>query len=463
MKNLVSVLSLLCLATLTAFAQAPSEQTRSEQARGFSVPDIAERSVQGVVNISTTKRMDERFGRDPLLQWFQGQRRRRAPPSNSLGSGVLIRKDGLILTNHHVIAGADTIKVNLADGRELSANLVGQDPKSDVALIRLETPPHDLKPLKLGDSDALRLGESVLAIGNPFGLGHTVTMGIVSAKGRVNLDITDYENFIQTDAAINPGNSGGALVNGRGELVGINTAIYSRSGGYQGIGFAIPSKMASKIMDSLLDKGRVDRGYLGVGIQAIDSKLSKRFQLQPAQRGVLINYVGRGTPAEKAGLVAGDIVLKLDGDEMHTPDGLRNQIAMKGAGARVELELWRSAQLKTVALELGLLPDEERISQHIKEPNRTSNVSRFGMRVAELDSQLRQSLRLSDALQGVVVEHIAPRGRSHRAGLRPGDVIVRVNRQPVRTVDGFETIMSDSGDDLLLRIRRGNARLFVVL
>jgi serine protease Do len=307
-------------------------QPVSASPESFSVPDVAERSVQGVVNISTTKKIDERFGRDPLRRWFQGQGRRRAPAAHSLGSGVLIRENGLILTNHHVIAGADTIKVNFADGQEFSAKLVGQDPKSDVAVIRLENPPQDLTPIKLGDSDALRLGETVLAIGNPFGLGHTVTMGIVSAKGRANLDITDYENFIQTDAAINPGNSGGALVNAKGELVGINTAIYSRSGGYQGIGFAIPSKMASRIMDSLVDKGRVDRGYLGVGIQPLGNKLSKRFNLKTAQSGVLINYVGRDTPAQQSGLLVGDIILKLDGEVMKTPDGLRNVVAMKGAG-----------------------------------------------------------------------------------------------------------------------------------
>jgi len=458
MKHFGPLLSLVFLVSSTVLSQPTHAGERS-----FSVPDIAERSVQGVVNISTTKRLDERFSRDPLLRWFQGRSQGRRPLANSLGSGVLIRDDGLILTNHHVIAGADTIKVNFADGREFPAILVGQDPKSDIAVIRLETPPDGLKPIKLGDSDALRLGETVLAIGNPFGLGHTVTMGIVSAKGRANLDITDYENFIQTDAAINPGNSGGALVISQGELVGINTAIYSRNGGYQGIGFAIPSKMASSIMSSLVEKGRVDRGYLGVGIQAVDSKLSKRFGLDSKQSGVLINYVGRNTPAGEAGLSAGDIILSIDGERMMSPDGLRNVIALKGEGTKVSVNLWRRGRSKTLSIKLGLLPDSERVSNRAPTPKPAGHLNELGMQVADLEPGLRSQLGLGASIEGVVVQSIHPRGRSHRAGLQPGDVIVRANRKPVRNVDGLKAIVTESADELLLRIRRGDARLFVVL
>lgn len=458
MKCFGPVISLMFLASTTVFAQ-PANGVHGS----FSVPDVAERSVQGVVNISTTKKLDERFSHDPLQRWFKGQRGRRGPSPNSLGSGVLVRKDGLILTNHHVIAGADTIKVNFSDGREFAATLVGQDPKSDVAVIRLEKPPEDLQPIEFGDSDSLRLGETVLAIGNPFGLGHTVTMGIVSAKGRANLDITDYENFIQTDAAINPGNSGGALVNGKGELVGINTAIYSRSGGYQGIGFAIPSKMASSIMSSLVEKGRVDRGYLGVGIQGIDSKLSKRFKLERNQTGVLINYVGRNTPARKAGILAGDIILNIDGEPMTTPDGLRNVVAMKGEDTQVSIDLWRAGRSKTVRLRLGLLPEPKRLSNRSQAPRGEGRINQLGMQVTDLEPRLRRTLGLDDSLEGVIIQSIKPRGRSHRAGLQPGDVIVRANRKPVRSVDGLKTIMLDSGEEVLLRIRRGEARLFVIL
>ena len=240
------------------------------------------------------------------------------------------------------------------------AELVGQDPKSDVAVIRISEPPNDLKPIPLGSSEALRLGETVLAVGNPFGLGHTVTMGIVSAKGRSDLDITDYEDFIQTDAAINPGNSGGALLNLKGQLVGINTAIFSRSGGHQGIGFAIPADMAASIMTSLVETGHVSRGYLGVGIQPLTKRLAQKFGLNPNEKGVLINGVGPGTPAEAVGLLAGDVVLAVDEQPMSSPEVLRNTIAMKGAETTVKLKIWRDSKTRKVPITLGLLPDESR-------------------------------------------------------------------------------------------------------
>ncbi|MGB0646903.1 MAG: Do family serine endopeptidase [Bradymonadia bacterium] len=455
-SRLLSLIGIFLLSAISAHAEKPiSPQS--------AVPDIAERSVQGVVNISTTKKMDDRFSRDPLWRWFQGHGRRRSPSPNSLGSGVVVSKNGLILTNHHVIAGADKISVNFADGQELSATLVGEDPKSDIAVIRLKSPPSDLKPIPMGDSKTLRLGETVLAIGNPFGLGHTVTMGIVSAKGRANLDITDYENFIQTDAAINPGNSGGALVNTRGELVGINTAIYSRSGGYQGIGFAIPSEMASKIMRSLIDKGRVDRGYLGVGIQAVDSKLAKRFKLTEGKSGVLINYVGPGTPAKKAGLKAGDVILSLDGDVMSGPDTLRNVVAMKGAGTSISLEIWRNNRTKSVKTKLGLLPEVQRASQREPAPKRKDRLSRMGLSVTVIDENVRRQFNLDADEAGVVVSAVMPMTRAHRAGLRPGDVIMRANRRKIKDVASFESAIAQDGEDVLLRIRRGQARLFVVL
>lgn len=457
--HLSRLLTLILLVSFAAF-NANAQKSSSSQ---LAVPDIAERSVQGVVNISTTKKMDDRFSRDPLWRWFQGQGRRRGPSPNSLGSGVVVSKDGLILTNHHVIAGADKISVNFADGKELSASLVGQDPKSDIAVIRLDSPPDDLKPISMGDSKALRLGETVLAIGNPFGLGHTVTMGIVSAKGRANLDITDYENFIQTDAAINPGNSGGALVNTRGQLVGINTAIYSRSGGYQGIGFAIPSEMASKIMRSLVDKGRVDRGYLGVGIQSVDPKLAKRFQLTKGSTGVLINYVGRNTPAKKAGLKAGDVILTIDGEVMSGPDALRNVVAMKGAGTSISLEIWRNNRRQSIKMKLGLLPDTQQASQREPAREKDDSLSRVGLRVMNIDDDTRRRYDLDEADTGVLVRMVIPMSRAHRAGLRPGDVIMRANRRKIEDAASFESALGQDNEDVLLRIRRGQARLFVVL
>lgn len=457
----LSLLFCLCLVTTTAaFAQDGVKKAT------MSVPDIAEQSVQGVVNISTTQRIDKRLNQDPLFKWFYG---RGAPPSrrgNSLGSGVLVSSDGLIITNNHVVADADTIKVNLADGRELSAKIVGLDPKSDVAVIQIEKAPRDLRPITIGSSDQLRLGETVLAIGNPFGLGHTVTMGIVSAKGRANLDITDYEDFIQTDAAINPGNSGGALVNKRGELVGINTAIFSRSGGYQGIGFAIPVQMAASIMKSLVNKGRVDRGYLGVGIQPLSKSLARRFQLTPNQRGVLINAVGPGTPAEGAGIEAGDIVLSMDGVVMTSPDVLRNAVALKGAGTKVALQLWRNGEELAMPIVLGLLPDERKASRPAPKKSQSDGQRAFaklGLELTKLDAKLRRRLGMEPDVNGLAVLDVMPNSRAANVGLRRGDVILKVNRKRVQSTRDFERAVERGQRETLLRIRRGGARLFVVL
>lgn len=292
------------------------------------ISDVAERVVAGVVNIASEKVVREtggppQFGplfNEPFFRHFFG-----GPPGpgsrpqerreNSLGSGVIVSHDGVVLTNNHVIENADKIRVALADGRELDAEVVGRDPESDLGVLKLKGELKDLKPLVFGDSDTLRLGQVVLAIGNPFGIGQTVTMGIVSAKGRASVGIVQYEDFIQTDAAINPGNSGGALVNMHGELVGINTAIISRSGGYQGVGFAIPTKMARPIMESLLQHGKVARGWLGVAIQDVTPELREALGVG-AEKGVLLSDVTPGSPADKGGLKRGDIVLKLNGQVM---------------------------------------------------------------------------------------------------------------------------------------------------
>ena len=264
-----------------------------------------------------------------------------------MGSGVIISSDGYVLTNNHVVSDAQEIKVTLYDRREFDAEVVGTDPKSDVAVIRIKAPPKDLRAISIGDSSRIRLGDVVLAIGNPFGVGQTVTMGIVSAKGRADVGIVDYEDFIQTDAAINPGNSGGALVNMEGQLIGINTAILSRSGGYQGIGFAIPTNMASPIMESLKKYGKVTRGWLGVSIQDVDQELSTAMKL-PTSRGVLISDVQPGSPAQKAGLKRGDVVVKIEGRAVETTGNFRNAIALGGSGKKVKLELYRDGKLQTL-------------------------------------------------------------------------------------------------------------------
>ncbi|MCX5748135.1 MAG: trypsin-like peptidase domain-containing protein [Proteobacteria bacterium] len=311
-----------------------------------TIADVTERTIESVVNISNTRvvRADGWATLDDTT-------------AQSKGSGVIINTSGRILTNAHVVAGADEIVVTLHDGSEVSARVVGRDPQADLAVLQLKTSVPGLRPITLGDSAKLRLGDVVLAIGDGLGVGKAVTMGIVSAKGRGGMGIEDYEDFIQTDAAINPGNSGGALINMRGELVGINTAILSKSGGYQGIGLAIPTSMARPIMDMLVKDGKVSRGYLGVGTRTVTPALASQYKLG-APRGALIDGVEPSGPAGRSGLVAGDVVVALDGAEIKTGDALRNSIAMIRPGTTVALDVVRqdNGGKKAVKIQLGERP-----------------------------------------------------------------------------------------------------------
>ena len=329
-----------------------------------SIPDIAERVVDSVVNISTSKAVRggpaeaDPFFTDPDSPGFgtRPSQKRLA----SMGSGVIVTSGGRILTNAHVVNGADDIKVTVQDGTDYEAKIVGIDPKADLAVLQLKGKVPALRPLSFGDSSQLRLGEVVLAVGNPFGVGKSVTMGIVSAKGRGNMGIEEYEDFIQTDAAINQGNSGGALVNLRGELVGINTAIASRSGGYQGIGFAIPSNMARPIMEMLVKDGKVVRGFLGVNIQTVTADVAKENNLG-VTRGAVVASVQPNSPAALAGLVTGDVIVALNGSEIRSSDVLRNTIALLRPGTTVDLEVvgrGAAAKKKVIKAKLGELPDE---------------------------------------------------------------------------------------------------------
>ena len=328
-----------------------------------SIPDVAERVVDSVVNISSTTTVksgpaeEDPFFSDPDSPWYGYEPSSRK--MGSKGSGVIVTAQGRILTNAHVVNGADEITVTLHDGTDVDAKVVGIDPKADLAVIQLKGKVPTLKPLPWADSNTLRLGEVVLAIGDPFGVGKSVTMGIVSAKGRGSMGIEEYEDFIQTDAAINPGNSGGALVNLRGELVGINTAIASKSGGYAGIGFAIPSNMAHPIMDMLVKDGKVTRGYLGVNIVTVTPPIAKEFKLT-VMHGALVHDVQAGSPAAKAGLTDGDVVIALNGAEIKTSDLLRNTIAMTKPGTTVELAvIAQNGAKKTVKAKLGELPEKQ--------------------------------------------------------------------------------------------------------
>jgi len=337
---------------------APSAMTDA------SIPDVAERVVDSVVNISTTSvekgpAAYDPFFTDPDSPWYGLEPTGRK--SMSKGSGVIVSASGRILTNAHVVKGATDITVTLHDGTDFDAKVIGSDPKADLAVLQLEGKLPKLKPVAFGDSNALRLGEVVLAVGDPFGVGKSVTMGIVSAKGRSGMNIEDYEDFIQTDAAINPGNSGGALVNLRGELVGINTAIASPNRGYAGIGFAIPTNMARPIMEMLIKDGKVSRGYLGVNIATVTTQLAKHQKL-PATRGAVVAGVQPGSPAHRAGLLDGDVIVAIDGAEIRSSDVLKNTIAMRKPGSSVELQVVRPSGTSTVKVKLAQLPEDDSVT-----------------------------------------------------------------------------------------------------
>jgi serine protease Do len=329
--------------------------------------EVAKTTKPAVVNISTTKVIRFReaplspFFHDPFFRRFFGEelfREFRAPRERreqSLGSGVIVNQDGYIITNNHVVERASEIRVLLGDKREFKGKVVATDPRTDVAVVKISG--DHLPTIPWGDSDRLQVGEWVLAIGNPFGLNQTVTAGIISATGRANVGIADYEDFIQTDAAINPGNSGGALVNARGELIGINTAIFSRSGGYMGIGFAIPSNMAREVMEALVQKGKVVRGWLGVQIQTVTPELAKKFGLQERQ-GVLVGAVSEKSPAQDAGIKRGDIILEFGGKRIEDPEQLRKEVAHTGPGKKVPVKIWRNGKEMVLSVQIEELPKE---------------------------------------------------------------------------------------------------------
>ena len=374
---------------------------------------------------------------------------------------MVVSADGLILTNNHVVGRADEIKVTLSDGREFEAEVVGTDPRSDLAVVRMESPPADLKPLPYGDSQALRLGQVVLAIGNPFGIGQTVTMGIVSATGRGDLGIVDYEDFIQTDAAINPGNSGGALVDMNGELVGINTAIISGSGGYQGVGFAIPSEMARRIAMDLEKNGKVRRGLLGVMIQNLDGELRAALELSNVDGGVLVSGVNPGSAAEKAGFERGDVVVQFNGNKVSDVTAFRMSVAEAGADEPFRAVVLRDGKRKRLKGKLGEL-DAEKTSPSGKE-DATPGES-LGMSLRDLTPQLRQRLSVPDDVKGgVVVENVVSGSTAERAGVKPGDVILEVGRRPVKSADEVARAVDKSGDRVLLLVLRGGSTTFVAI
>jgi serine protease Do len=426
-----------------------------------TIADIAEKALPSVVNIAMTKL--SRMPQQPMFFPFFGPPGSEERKEQGLGSGVIVSADGFIVTNNHVVSDASEIKVTTYDKREFDAEVVGTDPKTDLALIKLKGQVSGLSPIQFGDATNLRLGDVVLAIGNPFGVGQTVTMGIVSAKGRADLGIIDYEDFIQTDAAINPGNSGGALVNMEGKLVGINTAILSRSGGYQGVGFAIPSNMASPILDSLKKFGKVTRGWLGVSIQDVDQELVAAMKL-PVTRGILISDVRPGTPAAKAGLRRGDVVTKVDGRAIDSTGQFRNYVAGIGSGKKATFEIVREGQTVNVVAELGDMPADEGIASSSAPQGGPQSGVLDGLTLGEITPEARRAFGIPAEVQkGVVVTRLKPGSPAAEAGLRPGDVLLEVNRKPVNSVAEFEAAYKGGGDKLLLLVHRKGATVFVVV
>jgi serine protease Do len=437
-------------------------------ANGFSA--VIKPALPAVVNIRTSKIVKQQanqmspFFNDPMFKQFFGDQfgqggKPHAEREQALGSGVIVTADGTILTNNHVIDGASDIKVQLSDKREFAAKLVGADPKSDIAVLKIEG--KDLPTLPLGDSSQLNVGDLIFAIGDPFGIGETATMGIVSATGRGGLRIEDYENFIQTDAAINPGNSGGAMIDIHGNLVGINTAILSHgSGGNEGVGFAIPISMAKPVMDQILTHGKVVRGYLGVHIQDFTPEIAKAFNFNQSG-GVLIGDVSPNTPASNAGLKKGDVVVKLNGQAVSDANDLRLNISQMAPGTAVKLQIWREGKTQDYSLTLGELPPDKQAAEGTDE---TGSGEIQGIEVQDLTSDIIQELNLPAGTHGVVVTSVDPSSAAAAAGINRGDVIQEINHKSVGNSAQYKQLMAGAGSQpILLLVNHGGITGYVVV
>ena len=429
-----------------------------------SFADLVEAQGGKVVNISTTTTIDQPNNipvpeNDPFYDFF----RRFAPPggggereSRSLGSGFIISSDGYILTNSHVVAAADDITVKLNDKREFTAEVIGVDPRTDVAVIKIDA--DNLPAVSIGDPDKLRVGDWVLAIGSPFGFESTVTSGIVSAKGR-SLPQENYVPFIQTDVAINPGNSGGPLFNLDGEVVGINSQIYSRTGGFMGLSFAIPINVAIDIADQLKTDGRVKRGRIGVVIQEVTAELAESFGLD-APRGALVNRVEKGGPAQKAGIEVSDVILKFASQDVESSNDLPRIVGQTKPGSIVEAEVWRDGKLKTLTIKVGEIPADENVStkSNPQKERAKNEVPELGLVVSDLTSQ---QLKQQELQGGIRIDKVS--GVGQKAGLRSGDVILALNNDDVESVEQFVKLMEQYSEarSIALLIHRGGGSLYV--
>lgn len=439
--------------------------------------DIVEEAQKAVVHIKVEKTIQDPriqgirnpFDSSPeefFKRFFPGMPPRRSfpvPPNQppefkqqGQGSGAIVNQAGYILTNHHVVGGASKIIVRLSDGNEVPAKIIGTDPLSDIAVIKIEG--NNLPQLPLGNSDEVRIGETVIAIGNPFGLSNTVTMGIVSAKGRSNIGLVDYENFIQTDAAINPGNSGGPLINLEGKIVGVNTAIFSQSGGYQGIGFSVPINMAQHIMQELIEKGNVSRGWLGVQIQDITPDLAAAFGMKDS-KGSLVVKVMSNSPAEKAGLKRGDVIVNFNENAIQDSNDLRNKVGLAQPNTQATLKVIRKGAPTPLDLRLGELPTSNQFP-----PQLLNQTNVLGIEVQNLTPELAKRFNHRQD-SGVLISQIKPNSIAYQAGLRAGIIIQEVNQQIVSDVRSFAEAIkkSDLKAGILLLVASQNGAQYIIL
>ena len=458
------ILIALLLLPLGAMAQLPD------------FTDLVEKQGATVVNISTTQnargsqqaapQVPQLKEDDPFYEFFRRFIPNPGPrdfQSNSLGSGFIVSADGFVMTNAHVVEAADEITVKLNDKREFKAKVIGSDKRTDIALLKIEAT--GLPAVKFGDPNKLKVGEWVIAIGSPFGFENSVTAGIVSAKGR-SLPQENFVPFIQTDAAVNPGNSGGPLFNMRGEVIGINSQIYSRTGGFMGLSFAIPIDVANDIAGQLKATGKITRGRIGVVIQPVTKELGESFGL-PKPAGALVSSVEKGSPAEKAGIEAGDVILKFDGKAVASSEDLPRLVGSTKPGTKSVIQLMRNKATREVNVVIGEMPDESRNAQRQKKPGQpgakppAESVSRLGMTLSEPTAQQREQLNITG---GVLVEDITP-GAAARAGIRRGDIILAVNNQDVKSLEQFGQMMGtfDKGRIVALLVRRGTNALYIPL
>ena len=472
----IVMLGCIMLSGTTAQALSGNDETDLLDRSSKAFVSVVKKAKPAVVHIRVEKsiksggydqNMEEMFN-NPFFEHFFGPQFRQNPnmpqrkqKQEGQGSGFIISQDGYILTNNHVVDSADSITVILSDHREFKAKVIGTDPQTDVAMIQIKDG-GSLPVLPMGDSDALEVGEWAIAIGNPFGLDQTVTVGVISAKGRSRVGINEYENFIQTDAAINPGNSGGPLLNAHGEVIGINSALFSRTGGYMGIGFAIPINMVKAIQTQLHDNGKVTRGWLGVAIQDVDENLAKSFGLNHAG-GILVSEVQAGTPAEKAGLRQGDVILKLNDTKLEDVTDLRNRVALIAPEKKATLTIVRDGREQQLEVIIGKQPADFGKNEH-GSTNDSSVASSFGISFQDLTQELADRLGYKTK-KGVVISDVEPGSPAANAGLRPGMLVEEVNKKQVQSTRELQAELKKSSEQkrVLLKIRSQNASQYVVL